>query len=686
LSVFYCAAFILIQKKYLKSDFLIIRLWGLHLEKVAVGCALIFCNFAENFRSMSDAIKHECGIALIKLKKPLQYYVDKYGTAFYAMNKLYLLMEKQHNRGQDGVGVANIKFDVAPGERYISRQRSVSSTPIKDVFSEIQGRFQKVAEEQPELLKDAEYLKEHFAFTGELWLGHLRYGTFGKNKIENCHPFLRQNNWMTRNLVVAGNFNLTNVDELFSILTNIGQHPKEKSDTVTVLEKIGHFLDDENLRMYYDLKEKTDLSPIQINAKIAKDLDVENILKKASEDWDGGYAMAGLFGHGDSFVMRDPSGIRPVFYYQDDEVVVVTSERPVIQTAFNVSAESVKELTPGCALLMKKTEDAVERQIRPQLEKRACSFERIYFSRGNDGDIYNERKKLGELLAPRILEELNHDFKNTVFSFIPNTAEVSFYGLIKGVENELDKHKAQQILALGKDAVGADEVNKILSARTRIEKIAIKDAKLRTFITQDDARDDLVAHVYDTTYGTIEAGTDTLVMIDDSIVRGTTLKQSILRILDRLGPKQIVVVSSAPQIRYPDCYGIDMAKMGDFAAFQAAIALLNDHGLKHLVEEVYHDCKLQEGKPKEEVVNHVKRIYAPFTDQQISDKMAELLCPADLKSGLKIMFQTIEDLHIACPMHKGDWYFSGDYPTPGGNKVVNKAFINFVEGKNERAY
>jgi amidophosphoribosyltransferase len=686
LSVFYCAAFILIQKKHLKSDFLIIRLWGLHLEKVAVGCALIFCNFAENFRSMSDAIKHECGIALIKLKKPLQYYVDKYGTAFYAMNKLYLLMEKQHNRGQDGVGVANIKFDVAPGERYISRQRSVSSTPIKDVFSEIQGRFQKVAEEQPELLKDAEYLKEHFAFTGELWLGHLRYGTFGKNKIENCHPFLRQNNWMTRNLVVAGNFNLTNVDELFSILTNIGQHPKEKSDTVTVLEKIGHFLDDENLRMYYDLKEKTDLSPIQINAKIAKDLDVENILKKASEDWDGGYAMAGLFGHGDSFVMRDPSGIRPVFYYQDDEVVVVTSERPVIQTAFNVSAESVKELTPGCALLMKKTEDAVERQIRPQLEKRACSFERIYFSRGNDGDIYNERKKLGELLAPRILEELNHDFKNTVFSFIPNTAEVSFYGLINGVENELDKHKAQQILALGKDAVGADEVNKILSARTRIEKIAIKDAKLRTFITQDDARDDLVAHVYDTTYGTIEAGTDTLVMIDDSIVRGTTLKQSILRILDRLGPKQIVVVSSAPQIRYPDCYGIDMAKMGDFAAFQAAIALLNDHGLKHLVEEVYHDCKLQEGKPKEEVVNHVKRIYAPFTDQQISDKMAELLCPADLKSGLKIMFQTIEDLHIACPMHKGDWYFSGDYPTPGGNKVVNKAFINFVEGKNERAY
>lgn len=635
---------------------------------------------------MSDAIQHECGIALIKLKKPLQYYVDKYGTAFYAMNKLYLLMEKQHNRGQDGVGVANIKFDVAPGERYISRQRSVSSTPIKDVFSEIQGRFQKVAEEQPELLKDAEYLKEHFAFTGELWLGHLRYGTFGKNKIENCHPFLRQNNWMTRNLVVAGNFNLTNVDELFSILTNIGQHPKEKSDTVTVLEKIGHFLDDENLRMYYDLKEKTDLTPTQINAKIAKDLDVENILKRASEDWDGGYAMAGLFGHGDSFVMRDPSGIRPVFYYQDDEVVVVTSERPVIQTAFNVPAESVKELTPGCALLMKKTEDAVERQIRPQLEKRSCSFERIYFSRGNDGDIYKERKKLGELLAPRILEELNHNFKNTVFSFIPNTAEVSFYGLIKGVENELDKHKAQQIIELGKGAVEAGEVNKILSARTRIEKIAIKDAKLRTFITQDDARDDLVAHVYDTTYGTIEPGTDTLVMIDDSIVRGTTLKQSILRILDRLGPKQIVVVSSAPQIRYPDCYGIDMAKMGDFAAFQAAIALLKDHGLKHVVEEVYHDCKLQEGKPKEEVVNHVKRIYAPFTDQQISDKMAELLCPADLKAGLKIMFQTIEDLHQACPDHKGDWYFSGDYPTPGGNKVVNKAFINFVEGKNERAY
>lgn len=635
---------------------------------------------------MSDAIKHECGIALVKLKKPLQYYVEKYGTPFYAMNKMYLLMEKQHNRGQDGVGVANIKFDVAAGERYISRQRSVSSTPIKDVFSAMQSRFQTLAEEQPEMLKDAEYLKENFAFTGELWLGHLRYGTFGKNKIENCHPFLRQNNWMTRNLVVAGNFNLTNVDELFSLLTSIGQHPKEKSDTVTVLEKIGHFLDDENLRMYYDLKDKTDLSPVEINAQIARELDVEKILKKASEDWDGGYAMAGLFGHGDAFVLRDPAGVRPAFYYQDDEVVVVASERPVIQTAFNVPMDAVKELTPGHALLMKKTEDAREVLINTPTEERKCSFERIYFSRGNDGDIYAERKKLGELLAPRILESVDYKFDKTVFSFIPNTAEVSFYGLIKGVENELDKVKAKQLGQLSKDEMTPEKVAEVLSARTRIEKIAIKDAKLRTFITQDDARDDLVAHVYDTTYGTVRPNVDSLVMIDDSIVRGTTLKQSILRMLDRLSPQKIVIVSSAPQIRFPDCYGIDMAKMGDFAAFQAAIALLKERGMKHLIEEVYHDCKLQEGMPKEEVENHVKRIYEPFTDEEISAKMAELLRPADLKADLEIMFQTIDDLHLACPGHKGDWYFSGNYPTPGGNKVVNKAFINFVEGKNERAY
>jgi len=521
---------------------------------------------------MSDAIKHECGIALLRLKKPLDYYFHKYGTALYGVNKLYLLMEKQHNRGQDGAGVANIKLDMKPGDRYISRSRSIDSKPLQDIFAHINKRFQEIEKINPELLKDTDYLKKNAGFSGELFLGHLRYGTFGKNSIESCHPFLRQNNWMTRNLVVAGNFNLTNVDELFDVLLNIGQHPKEKSDTVTVLEKIGHFLDEENENLFRDYKAKG-YSNREISAKIAENLSIEGILKRASEDWDGGYAMAGLLGHGDAFVLRDPSGIRPAFWYEDDEVCVVTSERPVIQTAFNLKKEDIKELKPGHALIIKKNATVSEVVINKPRTLKACSFERIYFSRGNDHDIYNERKSLGKLLIPKIMEAIDHDIDNCVFSFIPNTAEMSFYGMMKGMEKQINEEKKQAILALNGKLDDA-KLEKILSRRARFEKIAIKDAKLRTFIAQDDARDDMVAHVYDITYGTVVRGKDNLVVIDDSIVRGTTLKQSILRILDRLEPKRIVVVSSAPQIRYPDCYGIDMARMGDFIAFEAAIVCL----------------------------------------------------------------------------------------------------------------
>ncbi len=633
---------------------------------------------------MSDAIKHECGIALLRLKKPLQFYLDKYGTSFYGLHKLHLLMEKQHNRGQDGAGVANIKFDMQPGDRYISRQRSIDSKPIQDIFDHINSRFRQIEEENPALLKDVDYLKKNAGFTGELFLGHLRYGTFGRNSIENCHPFLRQNNWITRNLVVAGNFNLTNVDELFDVLLNIGQHPKEKSDTVTVLEKIGHFLDVENEEMYNDLRPKG-LSNAEIYDKIAQELDIEKILKRASEDWDGGYAMAGLFGHGDAFVLRDPSGIRPAFWYEDEEVCVVASERPVIQTAFNLKAEDIKELTPGHALIMKKTGGISEIMINEPAERKACSFERIYFSRGNDKGIYNERKELGRRIVPQVLETIGHDLDNSVFSFIPNTAEVSFYGLIKGLEDYQNDRKYEQILALG-DKITPENLKEIVYKRARIEKIAIKDAKLRTFITQDDSRDDLVAHVYDITYGSVVRGKDNLVVIDDSIVRGTTLKQSILRILDRLDPKKIVVVSSAPQIRFPDCYGIDMAKMGDFIAFEAAISLLKETGRENVIQEVYEKCKAQTELPKEEIKNYVKEIYAPFSAEEISGRISKLLTPPTIKAEVEIIYQTIENLHVACPDNLGDWYFTGNYPTPGGNKVVNRAFMNWVEGKNLRAY
>jgi amidophosphoribosyltransferase len=633
---------------------------------------------------MSDAIKHECGIALIRLKQPLQYYLDKYGSAFYGINKLHLLMEKQHNRGQDGAGVANIKLDMEPGERYISRYRSIDSKPIQDIFDHINTRFRQIGEEAPEKLKDVDYLKKNAGFTGELFLGHLRYGTFGRNSIESCHPFLRQNNWITRNLVVAGNFNLTNVDELFDVLVGIGQHPKEKSDTVTVLEKIGHFLDLENDKLFEQFQAEG-LSTPEIYKRIAENVDIQQILKRASEKWDGGYAMAGLLGHGDAFVLRDPNGIRPAFWYEDDEVCVVASERPVIQTAFNLRREEIRELTPGHALIIKKDGTVSEMEINAPREEKKCSFERIYFSRGNDYDIYKERKNLGRFVVPTVLKTIGYDLDNSVFSFIPNTAESSFYGMIKGLEDHLNDRKFNALLDLDRKPT-REELEKIVYQRARIEKIAIKDAKLRTFITQDDSRDDIVAGSYDITYGSVVRGKDNLVVIDDSIVRGTTLKQSILRILDRLEPKRIVIVSSAPQIRYPDCYGIDMAKMGDFIAFEAAITLLKESGRGHIIDEVYRKAKEQEWSAKEEIQNYVKEIYAPFTDEEVSAQIAKMLTPDNIRAEVDIVYQSVEDLHRACPGHTGDWYFTGDYPTAGGNKVVNKAFINYIEGKNERAY
>ena len=633
---------------------------------------------------MSDAIKHECGIALLRLKKPLEFYLEKYGSAFYGLNKLHLMMEKQSNRGQDGAGVANIKFDMEPGQRYISRHRSIDSKPTQDIFDHINARFKAIAEENPERLKDVNYLKQNAGFTGELFLGHLRYGTFGRNSIESCHPFLRQNNWITRNLVVAGNFNMTNVDELFDVLVSIGQHPKEKSDTVTVMEKIGHFLDEENDEIYSELNSKG-YDKKAIYDYIAKNLNIERILKRASVNWDGGYAMAGLFGHGDAFVLRDPSGIRPAYWFENDEVCVVASERPVIQTAFNLQEENIQELTPGHALIIKKDGRVSEIEINKPLENKSCSFERIYFSRGNDVEIYEERKTLGDLVVPQVLKSIDYDLDNSVFSFIPNTAETSFYGMIKGLEDHLNERKFKA-LSENSGNLSEDELKKIVFQRARIEKIVIKDAKARTFITQDDQRDEMVSNVYDITYGSIVRGKDNLVVIDDSIVRGTTLKQSILRILDRLGPKKIVIVSSAPQIRFPDCYGIDMAIMGDFIAFEAAITLLKETNQSSVIDEVYKKCLEQSTLPKEQIKNYVKEIYAPFSDEQISKKIAELLTPPTINAEVDIIYQSVENLHKACPKNLGDWYFTGDYPTPGGNKVVNKAFINYIQGKNVRAY
>ncbi|MCL6274135.1 amidophosphoribosyltransferase [Muricauda sp. 2012CJ35-5] len=632
---------------------------------------------------MSDAIKHECGISMIRLLKPLEYYKEKYGTAFYGVNKMYLMMEKQHNRGQDGAGFASIKMDMNPGERYMSRVRSAQQQPIQDIFAQINERINTALEQNPEYENDVALQKKNIPYIGELLMGHVRYGTFGKNSIESVHPFLRQNNWMHRNLIVAGNFNLTNVNELFGNLVELGQHPKEMADTVTVMEKIGHFLDDAVAKLYKQIKKegynKREASPL-----IAERLNVAKILRKASKNWDGGYTMGGLLGHGDAFVVRDPAGIRPAYYYQDDEVVVVASERPVIQTVFNVGYDEVKELDPGHAVIIKKKGTVHSEEILEPTERKACSFERIYFSRGSDKEIYQERKMLGKLVFPQILKSINNDLVNTVFSYIPNTAETSFFGMVKEAQNYLNKRKEEQILELGTN-ITAEKLNKILDVRPRIEKVAIKDAKLRTFITQDSSRDDLVAHVYDISYGSVKKG-DNLVIIDDSIVRGTTLKKSILKILDRLSPKKIVVVSSAPQIRYPDCYGIDMAKLEDFVAFKAAQALHEDHGTTSKIKEIYEKCLAQKDSKDKEVVNYVKEFYAPFTADQISKKIAEILSPKGIKAEVDIIYQSIEGLHQACPKNLGDWYFTGDYPTPGGNRVVNRAFINFYEGKNQRAY
>ncbi len=633
---------------------------------------------------MSDAIKHECGIALLRLKKPLSFYKEKYGSSFYAIQKMYLLLEKQHNRGQDGAGLASIKLDMEPGERYISRVRSNKTSPIQDIFAQINGRINQDLTDNPEYATDMDALKKNVPYLGEVFLGHVRYGTFGKNNIESVHPFLRQNNWMHRNLIVAGNFNLTNVKELFQDLVRLGQHPKEMADTVTVMEKIGHFLDDEVENLYFELRDKEGLSKKEASPAIGERLDIARILRRASKNWDGGFAMAGMLGHGDAFVLRDPAGIRPAFYYEDEEIVVVSSERPVIQTAFNVPFNDIKELDPGKAIIIKKDGTVSFEQILDPLERKACSFERIYFSRGNDAGIYQERKQLGRTMMPLILDELKGDLENTVFSYIPNTAEVSYFGMVEGAQDILNQQKQERILAL-KDQLTPEKLQEILSKTIRSEKITIKDAKLRTFITDDSNRDDMVEHVYDVTYGVVKP-TDTLVVIDDSIVRGTTLKKSIVKMLDRLNPKKIIVVSSAPQIRYPDCYGIDMAKMETLIAFNATLELLKDTNQYHLIDAVYTKCKAQENLPDAEVVNYVKEIYAPFTDEQISDKISEMLHPESVKADLKIMFQTVENLHISCPDNLGDWYFTGNYPTAGGNRVVNRAFMNFVEGKDARAY
>ncbi len=634
---------------------------------------------------MSDNIKHECGIAMLRLRKPMEYYIKKYGTWNYGLQKMYLMMEKQHNRGQDGAGIAGIKLSMPPGNRYIFRQRSNQANPIKEIFGLIYEDIDNLRKNPSNDFSDADFVKDKVPFACDIYLGHLRYGTYGNYNIDYVHPVSRENNWRSRNLVMAGNFNLTNVGEVFSSLVRLGQNPVDFSDTVTILENVGHRLDEENERLYWQFKEKG-YSKQEISPMIEANLDLRLILQKASRNWDGGYAMAGMVGHGDAFVMRDPSGIRPAFYYIDDEVVVVASERPVIQTVFNVRTDFVKELPPASAIIIKaSTGEASVEKLHEERPVKKCSFERIYFSRGTDKTIYRERKKLGELLTLPVLKAVNHDIDNTVFSYIPNTAESAFYGLIKGVEGYLNQEKIEIIAEKGSSLTRA-ELEKIINQRPRVEKIAVKDVKLRTFITEDKGRDDLVGHVYDITYGVIRRGVDNLVVIDDSIVRGTTLKKSIIRILDRLDPKKIVIVSSSPQIRYPDCYGIDMAKLSDFIAFRAAIELLNDTGRKKMTETVYAEAIAELRKPVDEMTNVVKKIYKPFTPEEISAKISSMLKTDEIKADVEIVFQSIEGLHEACPDNLGDWYFTGDYPTPGGNKVVNQSYINFVEGRNVRAY
>ncbi len=633
---------------------------------------------------MSEQIKHECGIVLIRLLKPLSYYREKYGSWQYGLNKLYLLMEKQHNRGQDGAGAIGLKLDQQSGRKYISRVRSNGINPIQDVIDNIHESLATARAQYGDLVDDPKWAKENLPFAGELYMGHLRYGTFGNNNIEYVHPVMRENNWRSRNLAMAGNFNLTNVDEIFNALEELGQHPKDYSDTVTILENVGHFLDEE-IQMLFRQYKNEGLRNREISLFIEKNLDVKKILERSSRKWDGGYVIAGVLGHGDAFVVRDPWGIRPAYYYYDDEIAVVASERPVIQTAINVRACQVQELQPGYAIIIKKDGSISTELVRVPQERRSCSFERIYFSRGSDRDIYKERKKLGYLLAPTLLEKVNYDIDNTVFSYIPNTAETAYFGLTEGVREMIKDRQRQQILD-NIDSLDPDKINEIMSHEPRFEKIAIKDVKMRTFIAADSGRDDMVGHVYDVTYGIVKNQQDTLIVIDDSIVRGTTLKKSILRILDRLHPKKIIIVSSAPQIRYPDCYGIDMAKLGDFCAFAAAIELLKESGRSFVIDEVYKRCKEQQFLPKEEIVNCVKDIYKPFTTEEVSAKIAQMLTPQDIDAEVEIVYQTIENLHKACPNDSGDWYFTGDYPTPGGNKVVNTSFINYIEKRNQRAY
>ena len=633
---------------------------------------------------MSENVKHECGIAMIRLRRPLEYYFEKYGTWDWGLQKMYLMMEKQHNRGQDGAGIAGIKMNVEPGNRYIFRQRSNKPDPIKEVFDLIYEDIGKLSRKHKKEFSNLEFIKSNVPFACDIYLGHLRYGTFGNYNIDYVHPVSRENNWKSKNLVMAGNFNLTNVGELFSSLVELGQTPVDFSDTVTILENVGHRLDEENERVFRFFKEQGH-SKREITPLIEKNIDLGTVLRKASRDWDGGYVMAGMVGHGDAFVMRDPAGIRPAFYYIDDEVVVAASERPVIQTVFNVRTDDVIELPPANALIVKASGETSIEQVRDEAELRKCSFERIYFSRGTDKTIYSERKKLGELLTLPVLKAVSFDIENTVFSYIPNTAESAFYGMIKGVEDYINKSKLESIIKKGRD-ITREELQKIISQRPRVEKIAVKDAKLRTFITEDISRDDLVGHVYDVTYGVIKRGVDNLVIIDDSIVRGTTLKKSIIRILDRLDPKKIVIVSSSPQLRYPDCYGIDMAKLGDLIAFKAAVELLKDNGKEQLLREIYEEAKSEILKPVGEIRNLVREIYKPFCTDMISRKITSLLKSGDIRAEVEIVFQSIEGLHEACPGHTGDWYFTGNYPTPGGNKVSNQSFINYMEGRNERAY
>jgi amidophosphoribosyltransferase len=633
---------------------------------------------------MSDAIQHECGIALLRLRKPLDFYLDKYGSALYGLDKMILMMEKQHNRGQDGAGLAGVKLDMPPGQRYISRYRSIENNPMQDIYNQIQHRIKGLLDGQMEKIKDVDWVKNNLAFACETYLGHLRYGTFGSNSIESCHPFLRQSNWMSRNLILAGNFNMTNTSELIEELVSLGQHPKEQADTVTVMEKIGHFLDQENDRLKSEAEKNIELNNIERSQFQIDNIDLPRVMKKAAKAWDGGYAMGGMLGQGDSFLMRDPNGIRPAYYYFDDEIAVVASERPVIQTAFNLKFDDVKEVPPGHMIWIKRNGAVLIEKILEPKKHLACSFERIYFSRGNDGAIYNERIELGRRLAKRVLKAADNNFEKTIFSFIPNTAEISFYGLVKGVESALNKQKIDEVLGLKND-FSKEILLPILKRRPRVEKIAWKDIKLRTFIAQDVVRDDMVSHVYDSTYNIVNHD-DTIVAVDDSIVRGTTLKKSILKMLDRLGPKKIIIVSSAPQIRFPDCYGIDMAKMNDFAAFQATILLLKENGLTSILENTYQQAKAELKKDMHDQINVVKAIYEPFDDSDISNKIAQLLTPADVKSEVQIIYQTVKDLHASCPENLGDWYFTGDYPTPGGNRVANQSFVNYVEGVSGRAY